>query len=168
MRGLGSPNYRPIGIGLVLVFLTLFGLAAPASAADQVSFTADFTVEVTSSTRVPGGLTQFNQVISGNATHLGDFTGTSIRLQDNKGNFVVTGCLVGANGEDSVCFALSSQFAGPKGSCVATATGTYTVTGGTGSFANATGGGTFNAELDRCAGTITATWVGTISRPNSR
>jgi hypothetical protein len=50
---------------------------------------------------------------------------------------------------------------------VLTSTGTYTVTGGTGAFANATGSGTISTEIDECAGTATGTYTGTISRPNS-
>jgi uncharacterized membrane protein len=46
-------------------------------------------------------------------------------------------------------------------------TGTYTVTGGTGAFANATGSGTIVTVIDVCAGTATGTYTGTISRPHS-
>ena len=46
-------------------------------------------------------------------------------------------------------------------------TGTYTVTGGTGSFANATGSGIIVSEIDLCANTATGTYTGTISQPNS-
>jgi hypothetical protein len=50
---------------------------------------------------------------------------------------------------------------------VLTSTGTYTVTGGTGAFLNATGSGTIATVTDVCAGTATGTYTGTISQPNS-
>jgi hypothetical protein len=50
---------------------------------------------------------------------------------------------------------------------VITSTVTYTVTGGTGAFANATGSGTFIAHTDLCAGIGGGTFTGTISRPKS-
>jgi hypothetical protein len=53
------------------------------------------------------------------------------------------------------------------GQCVLTSTGTYTVTGGTGSFANATGSGIITTVSDLCAGIAAGTYTGTISQPNS-
>ena len=47
-----------------------------------------------------------------------------------------------------------------------TSIGTYTVTGGTGAFANATGSGIFEAQSDVCANTSSGTYTGTISKPN--
>jgi hypothetical protein len=46
-------------------------------------------------------------------------------------------------------------------------TGTYTVTGGAGAFANATGSGTISTQIDLCANTASGTYTGTISQPNS-
>jgi hypothetical protein len=159
---------RQIGSSLVVVVLTLCGLAAPAAAADQVPFTAEGTAVITAVTHLPGGLTQITGSVSGNATHLGDFTGPITRIQDHQGNFGSTAVFVGANGTDSVFLIVSGHFEGGNGSsCVVTSTGTYTVTGGTGAFANATGSGTITTEIDQCAGTATGTYTGTISRPHS-
>ena len=168
MRRLWNTTSRRIGSSLVVVVLTLFGLAAPAAADDQVSFTAEGTAVITSVTHLPGGLTQLNGTVSGTATHLGNYTGPVTRIEDHQGNFTNIAVSIGANGTDSVFFAISGQFESPKGNkCVVTSTGTYTVTGGTGAFANATGSGTFTAQHDPCAGTGGATYEGTISRPNS-
>ena len=159
---------RRIGNSLVVVVLTLCCLAAPAAAADQVPFTATGTAVITGVTHLPGGLIQLDGSVSGTATHLGDFTGPLTRIQDHQGNFGSTAVIVGANGTDSVFFAVSGHFEGGQGnSCVATSTGNYTVTGGAGAFANATGSGTITTQIDRCAGTATGTYTGTISRPNS-
>ena len=155
---------------LVVVVLTLCGLAAPAAADDddQVPFTASGTAVVTGVTHLPGGLTQVNFSTSGTATHLGDFTGPLTRIQDHQGNFGTTAVIVGANGTDSVFMTISGRFDQTKrNKCVIVSTGTYIVTGGAGIFENATGSGTIVTEIDLCAGTATGTYTGTISKPNS-
>ena len=167
MRRLWNTISRRLGSSLVVVVLTLFGLAAPAVAADQVPFTATGTGEVTGVTHLPGGLTQVDFSGSGTATHLGDYTGSATRIQDHQGSFTTIAVFIGANGTDSVFVSVGGHFERTGGSCVLTSTGTYIVTGGTGAFANATGSGTFTAEFDQCADTGFGTWTGTISRPNS-
>ena len=166
MRRSWNMTSRRIGSRLVVAVLTLCGLAAPA-AANQVPFTATGTAVITGVTHLPGGLTQLDASVSGTATHLGNTTGPLTRIQDHQGNFSTTTVLVGANGTDTVFLTISGHFERTGGKCVLTSTGTYTVTGGTGAFANATGSGTINTEIDQCAGTATGTYTGTISRPNS-
>jgi len=178
---------KPVRAGAIrVVTLVLFLVVFGASAAlgpfahvaatntvtapdDQVPFTATGTGVLTGVTHLPGGLTQLNFNGSGNATHLGDYTGSATRIQDNQGNFGTTAVMVGANGMDSVFLSVSGRFETSKDKCVGTSIGTYTVTGGTGAFANATGSGTFEAQFDLCAGTGngSGTYTGTISRPNS-
>ena len=170
MRSSWNTTSRRTGSTLVVV-LTLIALAAPA-AAHQVPFTAVGTAVITGVTHLPGGLTQLDANVTGNASHLGSFAGTITRIQDHHGSFSNTAVFVGANGSDSVFLAVSGQFTssgggGGGGQCVLTSTGTFTVTGGTGSFANATGGGIISTVTNLCTGTATGTYTGTISQPNS-
>jgi hypothetical protein len=152
----------------VVAVLALCGLAAPAAAANQVPFTAIGTAEITGVTHLPGGLIQMSSNVMGTATHLGNVTGPLTRIQDHQGNFGSTAVFIGANGTDSVFLTINGHFgSSPGGKCVLTSTGTYTVTGGTGAFVNATGSGTITTEIDQCAGTATGTYTGTISQPNA-
>lgn len=134
---------------------------------DQVPFTVTGTAALTGVTKLPGGLTQLDFSLVGTATHLGNFTGPGIRIQDHQGNFTSSGALISANEVDSVFLFISGQFASTDGKCVVTSTGIYTVTGGTGAFFNATGSGTIVTQIDLCTAAATGTYTGTISRPHS-
>ena len=150
------------------LFLTLFGVSAALaqSGNEQVPFTATATAVITGVTKLPGGLTQVNFNTSGKANHLGDFTGPLTRIQDHQGTFGSTAVIVGANGKDSVFLSVSGRFESTKDKCLVTSTGIYTVTGGAGAFANASGSGTISTQFDLCAGTATGTYTGTISKPH--
>src|SRR5262245_9848428 len=160
----------------LVLFFVVFGSGAAfaqnkktntvTTADEQVSFTATGTGVITAVTHLPGGLTQLNVNTSGSATHLGNFTGPLTRIQD-KENFGSTAVIVGANGKDSIFFSVSGRFDRTKDKCVLTSTGIYTVTGGAGAFANATGSGTISTETNVCTGTATGTYTGTISKPNT-
>ena len=149
------------------VFLTNTATNTVTATDDQVPFNITGTAVVTGVTHLPGGLTQVDLSLLGKATHLGDFTGPATRIEDHQGNFSSTSVLIGANGKDSVFLAVSGQFETSKDKCLVTSTGTFTVTGGTGAFANATGSGTTFSQIDLCGDTTSGGYTGTISRPNS-
>jgi len=136
------------------------------AADDQVSFTATGTAVITRVTKLPGGLTQLDYIATGSATQLGNASGPGTRIQDNQGNFVTSTVIIGANGKDSVFLSISGKSESSKDKCVLTSTGTYSVTGGTGAFANATGSGTIVTQFDLCANTASGTYTGTISQPH--
>ena len=100
---------RWIGSSLVVVVLTLCGLAVHAAQNEQVPFTVTGTGVITGVTHLPGGLTQVNFNTSGKATHLGDFTGPLTRIQDNQGTFGSTAVVTGANAKDSVFVSVSGR-----------------------------------------------------------
>ena len=161
-------------VGILALFLVVFRVSAITTATktvtavdEQVSFTATGTGTITGVIHLPGGLTQLNVNTSGKATHLGDFTGPLMRIQDNQGTFGSTAVIVGANGKDSIFFSVSGRFEHTKDKCVLTSTGIYIVTGGAGAFLNATGSGKITTEIDLCAGTAKGTYTGTISKANS-
>ena len=162
---------KAIRVVTLALFVVAFGAGATlAQTNQQVSFTAaTSTALITGVMKLPGGLIQFNATASGSATHLGDVTASFTRIQDNQGNFGTIAVLVGANGKDSVFLSVSGHFSEGKGGdkCMLTSTGTYTITGGTGAFANATGSGTAETQADLCAGTAAGSYTGTISQPNS-
>jgi hypothetical protein len=133
---------------------------------EQVVFTATGTAAITSVTQLPSGLTEVNFNTSGKATHLGDFTGPLMRIQDHQGTFGSTAVIIGANGKDTVFLSVSGHFEHTRDKCLFTSTGIYTVTGGGGAFANATGSGTIETQIDLCAGTAKGTYTGTISKPH--
>lgn len=166
---LSKLRFAPVIRVALALFVVVFGASATLAQTQQVSFTATGTAVITGVTKLPGGLTQLTGTVSGNATHLGDVTGPITRIQDNQGNFGTTEVFIAANGKDSIFLSVSGTFQGKGGGnqCVITSTGTYTITGGTGAFANATGSGTIATTIDLCAGTATGTYTGTISQPNS-
>jgi hypothetical protein len=127
-------------IAAVLVALGILGLALPAAADEPLPFrgAADETI-----TRVtPVGLDQLQLTVTatGEATYLGQFSGTETVVLDlATGTFSGTRVFIAANGD--------RLYANVEGgfTSATTAAGTLTFTGGTGRFADATGEVDFEA-----------------------
>jgi hypothetical protein len=92
---------------------------------------------------------------TGNATHLGRFTRFETAILKPDGSVSGSIDYVAANG-DELFTTFSGSFVNPT-----TATGTYTITGGTGRFEGATGTATFEAVTDFQH--VDVTFDGTIS-----
>ena len=98
---------------------------------------------------------------AGTATHLGSWTNVGTMFFDASGGppFAATGFVhfTAADGDH-----LDAVLTGTLDASL-TAAATYTFVGGTGRFANATGSGTLNGQLNPFDGTLTYSVVGTIN-----
>lgn len=162
----------------VVILFTAMLMAAPgqAVAGTLVPFSATYHEQVTFS---PCGATIVCVHVRGvgQATHLG--TGTDANDAGTV-DFATTPCatvqtplasLIGANG-DTITVRLSGTACPTSVFGLSVLTGTYTVTGGTGRFAGANGGGTLFglSPIDTscfCRATTTLTFTGQVSSPGS-
>ena len=156
---------------LIPLFLACFAAVfisapTPAVAADQVPFNASFTTEFTTEFVPPFYLRVF-VTGQGNASHMGRTSAVTtdqlINLQDGSGTATYT--LTAAN-RDTVVVAISAQNTNIPGGVMFA--GDYTVSGGTGRFAGATGSGSIAGSALFTGpnnGVGSFTLVGTISSP---
>jgi len=115
----------------------LASTALPTWAGDQVPFKGRGEGTVTNAVPDPGGVV-LTVLVNGNSTSLGRFSREETVLFDpNTGSLTGLVVFTAANGDE--------LFATVEGGFISasTATGTYTFTGGTGRFANATGSAEF-------------------------
>jgi hypothetical protein len=111
----------------------------------------------------PGVLTGTG-VGSGHATHLGKVTVSASELLDftvSPGNVVIRDgqlVMVAANG-DELHWTYSGSGPVPNASGEVTFGGVFTITGGTGRFADATGSGTFEGSGSVVTGPVTVAYV---------
>jgi hypothetical protein len=119
---------------IALVALSILGLALPAAADEPLPFTCRADETITDITPVGPGLIAITASVTGEATYLGRFTGTeTVVLNLTDGAFVGTRVFIAANGD--------RLYADVKGAFTSatTAEGTFTFTGGTGRFQDASG-----------------------------
>ncbi|MCI0741109.1 MAG: hypothetical protein L0Y72_18855 [Gemmataceae bacterium] len=143
-------------IALSLVVVALVGIVLPASADEDVPFLGRADVVVTGIEPAPDGL-HLTASATGLATHLGLFTREeSVVLNPLTGTFAGTLEFIAADG--------SRLYADAEGGFISatTALGTYTITGGTGRFENATAGANFVAVTSDLIH-IALTFEGTIT-----
>lgn len=140
----------------VLVALGLLVLALPAAAGEPLPFRGQVDEVITDVTPLGPGLLQLSVSTTGEATYLGQFTSTATVVLDlTNGTFTETRVFIAANGD--------RLYADGEGAFTSATTAevTFTFTGGTGRFQNASG------EADGVAVTsdgihFTATAKGTI------
>ena len=132
----------------------------PAWAGDQVPFHGKAEGATTSASPVPGGI-ELTVQANGHATQLGQFSRHEVILFDPVAG-TLTGTIVftAANG-DQLSGTVAGGFVAPG-----TATGTYTFTGGTGRFANASGVAAFSLTTPDGA-QFSVTFEGTVSSVGS-
>jgi hypothetical protein len=151
----------------LLVAVTLAVAPQQAHAGEQVPFRAAFTTEFESVVEFP--ISYITVVGHGTATHLGKTTAVTTNQAINliTGAGTATYTLTGANGDTVVLEMAFEVTSLPDG---VEFEGIYTVTGGTGRFAGATGGGTMRGSATFTGashGVGSFTVVGTISSPGS-
>ena len=121
---------------VLMVITVIFALAAAVLAGDQVPFKGHAVDMITGSHEEADGL-HFTNAAWGQATHLGQFTRVGSGVIFGDGTFEGPLVFTAANGDQ--------LFANAEGALTSptTAAGTYTFTGGTGRFRNASGEAAF-------------------------
>jgi hypothetical protein len=150
------------------IVVLLFMLTSVAVAADQVPFVVTFTSSVPGGAlpSCPAGQVPTALAGVGQATHLGQFTETQTHCTNLATGEFVSGVysITGANGY--IVFGTYSGHIVPTTATTGAIYGIFKLTGGTGRFANATGGGAATGTLDFVTGEANDLLLkGTISRP---
>lgn len=129
-----------IALATIVLFESM-SLATSAGAMADVTFKGKAKGEITSLLPGPAGIAVV-AVSEGRATHLGRFSREEdILLDPNTGTFTGDIFFTAANGDQLVGI-VAGAFTSPT-----EATGTYTLTGGTGRFENATGSADFVVSM---------------------
>jgi hypothetical protein len=119
---------------LALLTVAILAVTVPVAADEPVPFACRAGETITDVTPVGPGLLEVTATVVGQATYLGQFTGTeTVVLNLADGTFAGTRVFVAANGD--------RLYADVKGAFTSatTAVGTFTFTGGTGRFSDALG-----------------------------
>lgn len=154
---------------LLAVFAAVLMTVLPAAgAATTTPFKSDITAQASfAETPVPGIFTLTGSG-AGYASHLGKVTLTTTETLDfvtSPGSLVIRDgrmVMVAANG-DELRWAYEGIGSLPDADGISELTGTFVITGGTGRFADATGGGTFLGTGSTVTGVATVSYQGTIA-----
>jgi len=168
---------RPAVAGLLVpllfaCFAVFFSAATPAVAGSQVPFKGTVSGQIPPDMGPPvpgsgGCVFDFFVSNSGNATHLGSFTGTSNFIPNVcDGSYTGTFHWIAANG-DSISGPFFGQLIPTATPGVFDNTETAIVTGGTGRFAGATGMFTLSGQVNFITSSFVLPFQGTISSVGS-
>ena len=156
---------------MTLAVLAALVLTAPlAGAVALTPFRSEFAIEATFIPTATPGVLAGTTSGAGRATHLGRVTTSTTETLDFTAS--ATGAalireglmtMVAANG-DELHWAYSGTASAPGATGDVDLGGTFTVTGGTGRFATATGGGTFTGSASVVTGLGLLSYQGTIRR----
>jgi len=156
-----SPDWRywDLFVGLVAAFTVSLAIIAASAVAAETPFKGTFTAVETS--QLVFRILSVNREGTGNATYLGKYT-EHVTLQVNVLTMSSTGAatLTAANGDT-----LSASVVGQATRIAPTVLSiveVYTITGGTGRFAGATGTLTLERTLDLTTGVSSGTFSGAI------
>jgi hypothetical protein len=162
-RPLPKENEMKVRHSLFVALVAAFAVSLASVAASAVAAETPFkgTVNAVETSEVVFPIASINREGTGTATYLGKFT-QQVTLQVN----VLTGSAIGAatftaaNGDT-----LSASVVGqgtPIGPTVVSVVEVYTITGGTGRFADASGTFTLEMTVEQTTGVSTGTFSGTI------
>jgi hypothetical protein len=149
---------RATGLLLFGTVLAFLGLPGVSLAGHDRPFKGALVTTATNFTLLDDGVLQIDGVISGQATIAGKLTGSFTYYVNPDFTFSGTLTKVAANG-DEIHETFVGYFDSPT-----TSVGEFTIVGGTGRFANASGGGTFSG-LVASEVEIDIVFSGTISGP---
>ncbi len=159
-----SSSLRRVGVSAVLAAVLVSALATSAFATTSEPFKGSFSETFTIVNPPP--VIVANASGSGQITHEGLSTESFVGTVDFTNVDPQTGCahdsaigsITGASG-DSVNISAVGEFCSNTG----VDSGTFTVTGGTGRFVGATGGGTYSSVANFSTGTSSETYDGSIT-----
>lgn len=143
---------------IALVLMSgILGAAAPEADSASVPFNGNIVAAITGQDVQGPTEVVVTTAGSGNAAHIGRFTSAEeLHLNPQTGSFTGTITFTAANGDELAC-TLTGQF-GPANA----AAGEYVITGGTGRFADASGGASFSVSMTG-ATTFRVNFTGDIS-----
>ena len=151
---------------IVVTTLVLLGLVRSAAAGPQVPFQGTITAsEVSVITSFP--LVTYNWKFSGQATHFGRCTGVFQATINVLTTARATSITLTAPNGDSIS-GIYNWDSAPSGKLnIVTVTTTFRITGGTGRFAGASGGGSGTGQFNTVTGMGTGVFNGTVSSPGA-
>jgi len=154
---------------ILVIMISALGaltLPAPAAMAQTTPFRSQFTVQASFAPTMTPGVFAGTTSGAGHATHLGKVTLSTTELLDftaGDGTAAIRNGLmvmVAANG-NKLYWSYSGSLSAPDGNQVMLH-GTFVITGGTGRFEDATGGGTFTGTASLDPAIAALSYAGTI------